>query len=143
MPIVGIAVGVFLVGSAIEVCGFGLSSLAKALSMKRLVDRARKEVTVFTDAGQAVTISIDEFTDADGTVRVPTKLMDHADGCVYVLTQSESETLAKAEIIKKLVDSEVEMSNNGWKNVIRPLLKSIKKREGEIRRSPTRKGRRR
>ena len=76
--------------------------------------------------------------DSDGETQIQVSVRDHSDGRKYVLTEAEAEALAKAEFIENLVESDVEMSSEGWKNVIRPLLKSVKKREDEIRKSPGR-----
>lgn len=117
-------------------------SLAKIAAVKKLIDQARKTVTVSNEEGEKVTLIVDEFVYDNGEIAVDFSIRKDDNGELFVLTKAEGEILAKAEWLTQLTDSTVEISNPTWRACIRPILKAIKAREGEIRKSPTRKAKR-
>jgi hypothetical protein len=122
--------------------GYGLGTVAKAKIAARLIDGQRKVIRLPMENGQAVSISVDEFVDADGVKTVEFAVFTTQDGKSTVLTKAETAMFQNIAVSKGLLDSDVSLSAREWRSILSPLFDAVEKRREEIKRSPSRQGRR-
>jgi len=128
-----------IVINAVKCLGFGLGTVAKAAGTARLLDGRRKHVTIPVADGQTAKISVDEFVDPkSGEKRLDFAVLTTDDGKSVVLTKSEMEMLQAMAIAQGLLESNLTMSSSGWRAAMKPLMDAIKRRQEEIKQSPTR-----
>jgi len=120
-----------VVGPAIAK-GFGLGKTIQALT------EIGKTVEVEVD-GQKYVVDLSDFVGEDGEIRIHHSLVRLSGGEVLVLTKAEVEFITFAEAIKKA--SEKRLNKDQLRAQLEILVRSAAERMEEIKRTPSRSGR--
>lgn len=131
-----------LILGAVVAKAFGLVTIGKVAFVKKMIEGRRKEISMPTPSGP-VRVWIDEFIGQDGELVVQISALKTGDGEV-VITQAEKGLFVQGKILRDLEKMGILEGIRGEDipRLLSPLMESLKEKEEEIKRSPSRRARR-
>lgn len=131
-----------LILTAVVAKVFGMVTIGKVASVKRMIEGRRKEISMPTPQGP-IRVWVDEFVGENDKLMVQISALKVGEGEI-VITQAENGIFLQRDILNSMEKGGILEGLDGKyiPILLAPLMEAIKERQEEIKRSPGRRVRR-